>query len=139
MPEGPSIVILKEAVQALHLEGQEIVRAGGNTKMALEQLVHRKVIAFCSWGKHFLICFEHSTLRVHLFLFGSYRINERRPTPARLSIGFEHDELNFYNCSLLMLDQPADEIYDWSSDIMADEWDPDRALRKLLQAPDMLV
>lgn len=139
MPEGPSIVILKEAVAALHLEGADILQVEGNTKMDIKQLLHRKVIAFRSWGKHFLVCFDDATLRIHFLLFGTYRINERKETPVRLSLGFKNAELNFYTCSLLMLDQPADDIYDWSVDVMSDQWDAENALRKLRKAPEMLA
>lgn len=139
MPEGPSIIILKEAVNALQLEGQEITGVSGNTRIDKAQLLHRKVTAFRSWGKHFLVCFERATLRIHLLLFGSYRINERKEASVRLSLRFQNAELNFYNCSLVLLDQPADEVYDWSRDIMSDEWDPDQAFVKLREVPNMLV
>lgn len=76
MPEGPSIVILKEAVQSF--KGKKILSVSGNTSIDKERLLNQKVIDFKSWGKHFLICFPRFTLRVHFMLFGSYSINEER-------------------------------------------------------------
>ncbi|RQP07779.1 DNA-formamidopyrimidine glycosylase family protein [Parapedobacter defluvii] len=139
MPEGPSIVILREAVEALHLEGHQIRAVEGNSKIDQYVLLGKTVVSFRSWGKHFLICFKAHTLRVHFLLFGSYRINERKPSPVRLSLQFEADELNFYACSVKLFDKPVHEIYDWSGDIMADEWNAAKALEKLKRLPGMLA
>ena len=111
MPEGPSIVILKEAVQAF--KGKKVIAVSGNTTIEKERMNGKKITDFKSWGKHFLICFKGFTLRVHLMLFGSYRINERKSTMARLSLEFGNGELNFYACSVKFIDGPLDEAYDW--------------------------
>jgi len=139
MPEGPSIVILKEAVQGLHLEGKKIVHAGGNSKIGIDRLEGQKVTAFRSWGKHFLICFDAFFLRIHFLLFGTYRINERKGVPERLRLQFAKDELNFYACSVQLIEKPVDEVYDWSVDVMSEHWSPGRALKKLQAAPEMLA
>jgi endonuclease VIII len=137
MPEGPSIVILKEAVQGF--KGKKVIAASGNTKIDKERINGQKIIDFKTWGKHLLICFKGFTIRIHLMLFGSYRINERKVTPARLSLQFKEGELNFYACSVLFIDEPLDEVYDWTADVMNDHWDPKQAKKKLKSAPDMLV
>ena len=84
MPEGPSIVILKEEVQAF--KGKKILQVSGNSKIDYQQLQNKTVTDFKSWGKHFLVCCKGITLRVHFMLFGSYRINEKKETPVRLSL-----------------------------------------------------
>ena len=137
MPEGPSIVILKEAVQAF--KGKKVLAASGNTKIEKERMNGCKVIDFKSWGKHFLICFKGFSLRVHFMLFGSYRINEQKVTPARLSLQFAEGELNFYACSVRFIDEPLDSVYDWTADVMNDDWDPKKAKQKLKAAADMLA
>jgi len=137
MPEGPSIVILKEAVSSL--KGKKVIAISGNTKVDLAHLEGKRVIDFKSWGKHFLICFKNSAIRIHFMLFGSYRINEKKESPARLSLQFENGELNFYACSVKLIEEDPDEIYDWSADVMSDEWDPAKAKRKLKKLPDLLV
>src|SRR5215210_3443589 len=98
MPEGPSIVILKEAVQAF--KGQQVIAVAGNTKIDKERMDGQRVIDFKSWGKHFLICFPAFSIRIHFMLFGSYRINEDKETPPRLSLQFANGKLNFYACSV---------------------------------------
>ena len=98
MPEGPSIVILKEQVQ--QFTGKKVLEVSGNSKEDIQRMDGQKITAFKSWGKHFLICFKTFTVRVHLMLFGSYRINEHKDAPARLSLKFSNGELNFYACSV---------------------------------------
>lgn len=134
MPEGPSIVILTEAVQ--EFTGQTVIAAGGNTKEDISILDSKRIISFKSWGKHFLICFDHFTIRIHLMLFGTYRINEQKPSPARLSLKFGSGEINFYACSVKFLTDDINKIYDWTADVMNDRWSPRKALSKLRKIPD---
>src|SRR5690606_28778158 len=98
MPEGPSIVILRE--QAAKFAGQRIRGVGGNSRLDIQRMAGERVAALRSWGKHFLLCFDppdsgNFTLRVHFLLWGSYRIDERREGRAeRLSLAFDNGELN---------------------------------------------
>lgn len=138
MPEGPSIIILKEAVQ--EFKNKTVIRATGNTKKLDAQITEGKEITdFKSWGKHFLICFPDFSIRIHFMLFGSYRINERKSSEPRLSLQFESGEINFYACSVLLVESPLSQIYDWSTDVMNEQWNAENARKKLLQKPDMLV
>lgn len=137
MPEGPSIVILKEL--AAPFEGKKVLEVSGNTKVEKEKALSQKVVAFKSWGKHFLICFPKFTIRIHFMLFGSYRINEEKSTAPRLSLKFSNGIFNFYACSVKIIEQDLDEVYDWSADVMSDEWNPAAAKKKLKKSPDMLA
>lgn len=137
MPEGPSIVILKEAVQLF--KGQKVISATGNTKINKRRLAGQKIIDFKTWGKHFLICFPKFSIRIHLMLFGSYRVNEEREAAPRLSMKFKTGKLNFYACSVLEIDEVLDSVYDWTADVMSDGWNPKKAKLKLKALPDLLV
>lgn len=137
MPEGPSIVIFREEVQ--QFTGQKILSVAGNSKIDQSRLVGKKVIAFRSWGKHFLICFKGFALRVHFLLFGSYRVNEAKEAPVRLSLTFANGALYLYSCSLKFVEGDIDEHYDWTADVMNEDWDPKQARKKLDAAPDKLI
>jgi endonuclease VIII len=137
MPEGPSIVILKE--EASGFAGKKILRAEGNTTIDKARLVGQRVVALRSWGKHFLVELPRFSLRVHFMLWGSYRINERKDSAARLGLGFANGELNFYSCSVRFIEEPLDEVYDWRSDVMSDTWDAALARKRLRARPDMLA
>jgi endonuclease VIII len=137
MPEGPSIVILKEKVQ--DFTGKRVIAVSGNSKADKARLLSEKVISVNSWGKHFLLCFKGFTLKVHLLMFGSYLINERKAQAARLSITFDNGELNLYSCSVKILEGDIDNYYDWSVDVMNDAWAPIKARKKLEAVPNMLI
>jgi endonuclease-8 len=138
MPEGPSIVLLKEAAQPF--AGKKIISVSGNSKIDPDRLLDQKIIAFKSWGKHLLICFRGFTVRIHLLMFGSYSINEREPARAvRLGLGFKSGEINFYTCSVALLEGDLDSHYDWSGDVMNGSWDSGKARRKLKAMPEALV
>src|SRR5215213_9642788 len=137
MPEGPSLVILKEEVQ--EFKGKKVIEVTGNSKENIQQLQVQKILDFKTWGKHFLICFKGLTLRIHFLLFGKYSINEQRPSPIRLSLKFNNGEINFYNCSVKFITEPLDDVYDWTADVMNDDWDAKAARKKLKAKPNMLV
>jgi endonuclease-8 len=139
VPEGPSLVILQE--ETARFVGQEIVLAEGNTRaIDTARLVGQPVVSLRTWGKHFLIEMPDMVVRIHFLLFGTYRVNERRDKPPRLSLGFaDGGELNFYACSVKEIDCDLDSLYDWSADVMSDQWDPAKARKKLRAAPDMLA
>ncbi len=137
MPEGPSIVILKEEVQAF--TGQKIIAVSGNSKIDQSRLLNQTVIYFRSWGKHFLICFDGFALRIHFLLFGTYRINERKDALVRLNLSFAHGEINFYSSAIKFVEGDIDTHYDWSVDVMGEAWDPKKAKLKLDAVPDKLI
>jgi len=137
MPEGPSIVILKEL--AAPFKGKKVIAVAGNAKVDKRRARGQTVVDFKSWGKHFLICFKNFTVKIHFLLFGSYRINEVREMEPRLSLKFKNGAMNFYACSVKILEGDLDKIYDWAADVMSDRWDAKAAKNKLLQSPQMLA
>lgn len=140
MPEGPSIVILRE--QAAAFAGRTIASAEGHASIDMTRLRGQRVVSLRSWGKHFLIELQRFSVRIHLLMFGSYRIDERKAENAQLRLGLRFEdgsELNFYTCSVRYIDSPLDEAYDWRADVMSDRWDSTLARRKLRTLPDTLV
>jgi len=138
MPEGPSIVILKEL--AADFAGRKILRAEGNSKIDLARLQGQHIKSLRTWGKHFLIELSGFSVRIHLLMFGSYRINERREGAPRLSLHCSgNTELNFYACSVKFIEGELDDFYDWSSDVMSDQWNPAAARKKLRSLPGKLI
>jgi endonuclease VIII len=137
MPEGPSIVILKEQVQ--DFKNRKVLNVSGNSKLDLQRIQNKKIIEFKSWGKHFLICFKNFTIRIHFLLFGSYRINESKDSAPRLSIEFTNGELNFYACSVKFIEGDINAVYNWSADVMSDDWDEEAAVEKTKQEEKALV
>jgi endonuclease-8 len=139
MPEGPSIVIIKEAIQKF--KGKKVLEATGNAKIGMSRAIGKKVIDFKSWGKHTLICFSSFTIKIHMLMFGSYSIDEQtKPDKAlRLHLKFKEGDLYFYTCAVTILEGDLDEIYDWSADVMNDSWDAEKAIKKIRSLPDILI
>jgi len=138
MPEGPSIILVKEA--AAKFAGKKIIAVSGNSKIDQNILLNKKIIEFKSWGKHFLICLNGFTLRVHFLMFGSYTINEKKPDRAiRLNLTFKNGEINLYTCSLKYLEGDINEYYDWSADVMNDQWNKKSAKAKLKAIADKYI
>lgn len=136
--EGPSLIILREEVKSFR--NKKISEASGQSKIDYGRLEGQKIKAFKSWGKHFLIEFKNFSIRIHFLMFGSYRINETKEATLRLHLGFEDGtELNFYTTAVTVIEEPLDERYDWSADVMSDLWDAKKARRKLKAQPDTNV
>src|SRR5688572_23489777 len=108
MPEGPSIVILKEII--LPFKGKRILNVMGNAKIEKESLVDKKVIDFRSWGKQFFICLAGITVRIHFLMFGSYSVNtQTKPDKSlRLGLFFAKGALYFYTCSVKFIHDDLD-------------------------------
>ncbi len=140
MPEGPSIVILRELAE--DFVGKRVREVAGNTRtidpMRMQGATVRRV---ASWGKHFLVQFDGFVLRVHFMLYGSYAIDGEKPGRApRLHLGFARGRrIDFYACSLRYLEGDIDDHYDFATDVMSEAWNPRAALRALRTQPDALA
>lgn len=140
MPEGPSILILKDAIKPL-FNNKKINEAYGNAKIDMDQLVAKKIVDIRCWGKQLFIYFDSWIVRIHLLMFGSYSIdNNTRPARSlRLALQTAKHTLYFYTCSVRLLPAEGDKDYDWTADVLSDEWDPGNARKKLTAAPKKMV
>lgn len=137
MPEGPSIVILKEELQ--QFAGKKIQDVAGNASIDIKRLKKKKVLSFKTWGKHFLICFDDFTVKIHLLMFGTYRINDRKDADPRLQLVFNDGEVNFYTCSVKILEGDINSHYNWNEDVMSKSWDPKKAKENLDKIRNQMI
>jgi len=140
MPEGPSILILKDAITPL-FKNRKVIKAYGNAKIDMDQLARKEIIDIRSWGKQLFIYFDDWIIRIHLLMFGSYSIdqNTKLKRSLRLALETAKHTLYFYTCSVRLLTSDAIKDYDWTADVLSDEWDPKNARKKLKASPDMNV
>ena len=127
--EGPSLFILKEEAQAFI--GKKIVHVSGNSKIDQHLLENQKITDLKSWGKHFIICFPNFFVRIHFLMFGSYRINEEKNLSPRLTLQFKNGKMNFYSCSVKIINQQPEDVYDFETDVMSASWNASKAIRVL--------
>ena len=138
MPEGPTIVILRE--EAGKFAGKRVREVSGNSRQDIQRLKGKTVRAVCSWGKHFLLVFDGFVLRIHFMLFGRYRVDDpREDANPRLTLVFANGRLDLYACSVQFLEGDVDALYDFSRDVMADAWDPAAARKRLRESPHVIA
>lgn len=137
--EGPSLVILKE--EARQFLGKKIEAASGTSKVDMDRITGQRLAGLKTWGKHFLFVLNDCTIRIHYLMFGNYYINSRHPEKEpKLSLFFSNGEWNNYNCAVRILEgTDLDSMYDWSVDVMQEEWNPRKAKSKLKAAPERMV
>ena len=139
MPEGPSIVILKE--QILKFKGKIVQSARGNAAINISSLKSKKILDIRSWGKQFFLLTNDFTVRIHLLMFGSYSLDEQtKPDRSlRLQLDFRNGKVFFYTCSVKMLGPDIYALYDWEADVLSDSWKPLKARKKLKMIPETMV
>lgn len=139
MPEGPSILLLRE--ETVRFSGRKVLGVEGNTQtIDKARLLNKTVREFKSWGKHFLICFNGFTVRIHFLLFGSYSIDlPKENRVPRLHLRFTNGDIFFYACSVRVLEGDVNDYYDWSGDVLNDAWDEKKAKEKIKAIPEALI
>ena len=136
MPEGPSIIIVKENISPFI--GNKIIAAKGYADIDFSLLEQKKITSIQTWGKHLFICLKDINIEIHFRMFGSYLINERKPKiNAKLSLQFTKEELNFYVVDVKLIKDIS--IYDNEADVMSEEWNTAKALKKLKGIPDAKI
>jgi endonuclease-8 len=138
MPEGPSIVILKDQLKPF--KNKRVTAASGYAKNVDPSMLEgNTVTGIKTWGKQLLISFKGFTIRVHMGLFGSYRINSRGKRNASLHLQFDDEEVNFYISNIKVIKGPLSKAYDFSADVMSNKWDAEKALEKLKAKPQRMI
>jgi len=139
MPEGPSIILMKENL--LQFVGQKVTEASGNAKFDKEQFVGQSLLEIRTFGKQTYLVFEKAAIRIHLLMFGSYSIDEQtKPDKSlRLALLFSTGGMYFYTCSVKSVEMEHLYSIDWEADVLSDRWNPAKTKKKLKSNPGMMV
>ncbi|GEO09075.1 endonuclease [Segetibacter aerophilus] len=138
MPEGPQMVFLKD--QLSHFVGETVVEAKGREKGIPYELVEgQALVDIKTFGKELLFCFPQFTIRIHLVLFGKYAIDSTLNRALQLGLAFENGEVNFYACNCRFIEEPLDNMYDWSIDVLHKSFEAKRAVEKMVSKPTQLI
>jgi endonuclease VIII len=137
--EGPSLHLAAEQLQPF--VGRLIASVSGNSKIGIDRLSGEHVKDIFAWGKHLVFQFDAFALRVHFMLWGTFAAtvdgtsvtgDYRRAGPPRLVLNFPNGEITMWAASVKFVDESdAKASYDFTADIMADQWDSRAALRKV--------
>lgn len=139
MPEGPSIILMKENLQKL--VGKKVMEAHGNAKIDHPILKGKILKEIRTFGKQTYLVFDDIAVRIHLLMFGSYSVDEQTKPDRqlRLALIFKGSGMYFYTCSVKLVDSEFLAAIDWEADVMSDEWNPKKAEKKLKSKPEMMV
>ena len=140
MPEGPSILIIREALIP-ELKGKTISAASGNAGIEMDMIVGKKIKNVLSWGKHLLISMQGLTIRIHFLMFGTYSIDKqiRQKRSVRLKLEIGKKTVFFYTCAVNLLEGDINDFYDWETDVLNKKWNPAKARKTLKEYPDELA
>ncbi|MDQ0594855.1 endonuclease-8 [Chryseobacterium ginsenosidimutans] len=139
MPEGPSIVLMKEDLQKF--AGKKVVEAGGDAKFDKDILEGKVLKEIRTFGKQTYLVFDDIAVRIHLLMFGSYEVDEQTKPhqQLRLSLIFKEGGMYFYTCHVKLVDLEFLSQIDWEADVMSDAWNPEKTEEKLKLNPEMMV
>jgi len=139
MPEGPSIILMKESLQKF--VGKKVINAEGNAKFEKEPLIGKTLLEIRTFGKQTYLVFDEISVRIHLLMFGSYSVDEQtKPDKSlRLALHFKDGGMFFYTSSVKLVDAEFLSTIDWEADVMSDGWDPKKTEKKLKLNPKMMV
>lgn len=139
MPEGPSILLMKEDLQ--QFAGEKAIDIKGSAVSDKALFVNQKLKMIKTFGKLTFLVFEKFSFRIHLLMFGSYSLSEKKhiSDSLRLAITFEKGELYFYTCSVKIIENERLNEIDWEADVMSDDWNPAKAKAKMLKNPEMMI
>lgn len=139
MPEGPSIILMKESLQKF--AGKKVTEAHGNAKIDKEILEGKILREIRTFGKQTYLVFDDIAVRIHLLMFGSHSIDEQTKPDRqlRLSLLFKEGGMYFYTCHVKLVDHEFLSNIDWEADVMSNEWNPKKTENKLKSHPEMMV
>ncbi len=137
MPEGPSLVILKEKI--IGFKGKKILEADGYAEIDYEELQNKVIKDIKTWGKHLFICLQKTNIEIHLRMFGSYTINEKKKKKInpKLHLQFAKGEINFYVTDVKLT--PDLSALDCKADVMSEKWSAAGAKKKLKEIPETMI
>lgn len=121
MPEGPSILFLKNKLQ--RFKGKIVSEVSGEAE--IDQSIFEKalLIDIQTFGKSFLFLFKEFFLAIEITAVGNLLVNKQKKMPATISFKFEENELNFYNAETKIYKGKPTDYFNFKIDISKPEFD----------------
>ena len=131
MPEGPSILFLKNKLQ--RFKGKTVSEASGYSEMDKSAIDHIKIVDIDTYGKNLFFVFKDFFVSIHLGLFGSMLVNKRKKVNASFSLHFPHSEINFYVANTQRYQGKPSDHFNFKTDILNKDFDGVYVLKTLQQ------
>lgn len=138
MPEGPTIVLMKEDI--VQFIGKKVKSESGSAVSADHSAKGKVLRDILTFGKQTFLVFDDFIIKIHLMMFGSYSLEKRTDIDTlRLALTFSHGGMFFYTCTVKYDSKDFLENITWDSDIMSDRWNPEKAIEKLTKEPQKMI
>lgn len=138
MPEGPTIVLMKEDLQKF--VGEKVFEVTGSEVHKNSKIKGEILREIKTFGKQTYLIFDTIIFKVHLMMFGSYSLYKRKDIDTlRLGLTFKDGGMYFYTCVVKVVDESFLLKIDWESDIMSNKWNPEKTEKTLKAAPKMMI
>jgi endonuclease-8 len=138
MPEGPTIVLMKEDLQKF--VGEKVTDVSGSEVPKDSKIKGEILRDLKTFGKQTYLIFDTIIFKVHLMMFGSYSLYIRKDIDTlKLGLTFKDDGMYFYTCVVKVIDESYLKKIDWEVDIMSDKWNPEKTEQTLKAAPKMMI
>lgn len=139
MPEGPTIILMKENLQKF--TGKKVTDAKGSIISDKKMVAGETLKEIKTFGKLTFLVFEKFSFRIHLLMYGSYSLFEKKHinSSLRLALIFNGESVYFYTCSAKIIKNKELDKIDWEADIMSDLWNSEKAKNKMRENPETMI
>lgn len=138
MPEGPTIVLMKEDLQKF--VGEKVIKADGSEISKVHNIKGQVLREIKTFGKQTYLIFDTIIFKIHLLMFGSYSLYKRKDIDTlRLGLTFKDGGMYFYTCSVKIVDESFLKKIDWEADVMSDKWNQEKTEKILKENPKMMI
>lgn len=138
MPEGPTIVLMKEDLQKF--VGKKVIEVNGSEVPENSEIKGEVLREIKIFGKQTYLIFDKIIFKIHLMMFGSYSLYNRKDIDTlKLGLTFKDGGMYFYTCVVKVIDESYLLKIDWEADIMSDRWNPEKTEKTLKAAPKMMI
>lgn len=138
MPEGPTIVLMKEDLQKF--VGKNVIEVNGSEVPENSEIKGEVLREIKIFGKQTYLIFDKIIFKIHLMMFGSYSLYNRKDIDTlKLGLTFKDGGMYFYTCVVKVIDESYLLKIDWEADIMSDRWNPEKTEKTLKAAPKMMI
>ncbi|WP_435524150.1 hypothetical protein [Chryseobacterium indoltheticum] len=138
MPEGPTIVLMKEDLQKF--VGEQVIESDGSGISKTTEVKGQVLRKIKTFGKQTYLIFDTVIFKIHLLMFGSYSLYKRKDIDTlRLGLTFKDGGMYFYTCSVKTVDESFLKKIDWEADVMSDKWNPEKTEKILKENHKMMI
>lgn len=132
MPEGPTIQLHADRLKPFE---QSIVEdCGGYDNAYAEELIGKRIEQVSAYAKYIIFQFDTFFITVHLRLFGSYLVNDKKEVNPSFYLGFKGDIINFYVVKVKKWAGKPTDHFSNTLDPFSEEFDYKKVKRNLLNS-----